>query len=234
VGAKWVEIRGEIGRNAHTHSERVSVSKDSSIGGDLEIEIPSHGESDVDSGAKIAGEVRESVVEHHMPEQRSRWMDGGFYMRAFVYLVSAFLVGLLLHALLPGLFLGTVATSAEFVRCLGYGFVALIATPVLLVVCAITVVGIPIAILGTFVYLTLLFVSTIVVGSLVGSSITGSDGESTYAFGAALLLGLAIVVVVMNLPFVGGLLRLLIGLVGMGLVITTAREMWLQSRRDHS
>ena len=36
-----------------------------------------------------------------------------------------------------------------------------------------------------------------------------------------LLLGLVVVVAVANIPFVGGLLRLLIGLAGMGLVITT-------------
>jgi anti-sigma factor RsiW len=234
AGAQWVEIRGEIGRNAHTHSERVSLLDDAEVGGNFAIEIPDHGESEVAPGAKIGGELTESVVEHHMPERRNRWMDPGFYVRSFVFLVSAFLVGLLLHALLPGLFLGTVENSGAFMRCLGYGFVALIATPVALVVCAITVVGIPIAILGVFVYLTVLFVSTVVVSSLVGSSITGSDVESTYGFGSALLLGLAVVIVLMNLPFVGGLLRLLIGLVGMGLVITTAREMWLRSRRLHA
>jgi hypothetical protein len=81
---------------------------------------------------------------------------------------------------------------------------------------------------------TLLFVSTIVVASLVGSSITGVAPDVRRDFGLALLLGLVLVVAAMNLPFVGGVLRLLVGLAGMGLVITTARDMWQESRRDYA
>ncbi len=234
AGGEWVEIRGEVGRTARTHSARLTIFDEARIGGDLEIEITDPGEATVAEGADIGGEVRESIIEHRMSERRNRWLSGGFYLRSFVFVVSAFLVGLLLHAVLPGLFLGHLSTSSDFVRCLGFGFVALIATPILLVLCAITVVGIPIAILGGFVYLTLLFVSIIVVASLVGSSITGVDPDAPHGFGLALLLGLLLLVAAMNVPFVGGLVRLLIGLAGMGLVITTAREMWQGSRHEYA
>lgn len=233
AGGEWIEIRGEIGRSARTHSRRLTVFDEARIGQDLTIEIGQGGEADVASGAQIGGEVSESEFEHEMHERGSPWLEGGFYLRAFVFIVSAFLVGLVLHALVPGIFSGQLVTSGEFVRCLGFGFVALIVTPIALVLCAITVVGIPIAILGGFVYLTLLFVSAVVVAALVGSSITGADPESSYGFGSALLLGLVVVVAVMNLPFVGGLLRLLIGLVGMGLVITTLHEIWRTPRGEY-
>ena len=228
-----VEIRGGVGRTARTHSERLTVFDEATIGGDLIIEVADNGGAEVAEGAEIGGEVSETRIEHDMHDRRSPWLTGGFYMRAFVFLVSAFLVGMLLHALVPGLFRGVLATSSDFVRCLGFGFVALIATPILLLLCAITVVGIPIAILGSFVYLTVLFVSMIVVAALVGSAILGADSDSAQSFGAALLLGLVVVVAVMNIPFVGGLLRLLIGLAGMGLVISTLLEMWRAPRRDY-
>ena len=234
AGASWVEIRGEVGRSARTHSQRVRIFDEARIGGDLAMEVGQGGSVEVDSEAEIGGEVTETELEHDMEMDENRWLDGGFYMRIFVFIVSAFLVGMLLHTLLPGIFLGTLETSGDFARCLGFGFVALIVTPIALLLCAITVVGIPIAILGTFVYLTTLFVSIVVVSSLVGSSITGADPESSHGFGMALLLGLVIIVSVMNVPWVGGLLRLLIGLTGMGLLITTAREMWRSPRSDYA
>jgi cytoskeletal protein CcmA (bactofilin family)/predicted anti-sigma-YlaC factor YlaD len=234
AAAERFELRGAIGRDAHVRGERISVFDEASVGGDLEIETPDPAESQLASGAAIGGEVRQSVLEHPIHERGDRWLDGGFYLRAFVFLVSAFLVGLLLHAVLPGLFLGNLATSSDFMRCLGFGAAALVATPLVLVLCAITVVGIPIAILGAFAYLTLLFVSIIVVAALVGSSITGADPEGTHGFGAALLLGLVLVIAAMNLPFVGGVLRVLVGLAGMGLVIVTALDAWRRPRSAYA
>ena len=231
AGGQWVEIRGQLGRSVRTHSERVTIFDEARIGGDLAIEIPERGTSEVAPAATVGGDVSQSVFEHDLPSHGNRFLQLGFYLRALVFVVSAFLVGLLLHALLPGVFRGQVETSADFLRCLGYGFVALVVTPVALLLCAFTVVGIPIAILGGFVYLTLLFVSAIVVASLVGTSITGADPESTHGFGVGLLLGLVLVVAAMNLPFVGWLLRLLIALAGLGLLVTNAYESWRESRR---
>ncbi len=226
AGAERVELRGQVDRHVRTYSERVVVHDEARIGGDLAIEVADHGESTVSESATIGGEVTETEITHHHHERGSRWTDGGFYLRAFVLLVSSFLVGLLLHAVVPGLFWGTLETGGDYLRCLGTGFVTVVAVPVLLVLCAITVVGIPIAILGAFAYLTLLFVSNIVVAALVGGAITGAEPEGSHGFGMSLLLGLVLVLVATNLPFVGGVLRLLVALAGSGLVVASAQEAW--------
>ena len=227
-----VEIRGEVGRTVRTRSERLSVLDSARIGGDLMIEIRDEDDLEISPAATISGETTQQQVNDFHERQTNRWLDGGFYVRSLVFVASAFLVGLLLHAVFPQLFGGTLVTAGEFGRCLGWGFVALVATPLVLVLLAVSVVGIPIAVLGIFLYLTLLFVSTIVVAALVGSAVTGNDPEAAHGFGMALLLGLVVVVVLMNLPFVGGLLRVLVGLAGMGLVITTAADLWQERRRE--
>ena len=96
----------------------------------------------------------------------------------------------------------------------------------------IAVVGIPIGVIGIFLYLTSLFVSVIVVASLVGTSITASMGfkPEVAGFGVSLLVGLVVVLVGMNLPFVGGLLRLLVMLTGLGLLIDGVLHVWHRSR----
>jgi cytoskeletal protein CcmA (bactofilin family) len=230
MGAERAELRGEVGRNATTRSEHLNVSAGASVARNLDVQTPDEEDAIIAVGARVGGETRQAVLEHPMPEHRTRWASGGFYLRLMVFLGSAFLVGMLLHTLFPNLFAAQLETSTDFLRCLGFGFIALIAVPVLLILCFVTVVGIPIGLIGTFVYLTTLFVSLTVVAALVGSAITGADPTSAHGFGTALLLGLVIVGVAVNLPFVGGLLRLLVGLTGMGLLIVAVRDSWRRQR----
>ena len=230
AAASSAAIRGAVGRSVTTRTERVSVLETASIGGDLDVKTPAHGRVEIASGASIGGETLQAELESPMPDHQSRFSDPDFYMRVVVLVASAFLVGMLLHTVVPQLFDGRLETGADFVRCLGFGFVALVATPLLLVVCFVTVVGIPIGIIGAFVYLTTLFVSVIVTAALVGSAVTRRVPEGTYGFGSALLLGLVILVIAVNLPFVGGLIRLLVGLTGMGLLAVSAIDAWRSSR----
>ncbi len=159
----------------------------------------------------------------------NRWLDEGFYMGVAVFLVSVFLAGMLLHRLLPELFFADLERSSDFFRALGYGAIALIGTPIALILCLITVVGIPIGVIGIFLYLTSLFVSVILVASLVGSSITanwGFEPEEAHGFGMSLLVGLVVVLVAMNLPFVGDLLRLAVVLTGLGMLVDAVLYGW--------
>jgi cytoskeletal protein CcmA (bactofilin family) len=228
AGGERIELRGGVGRNATTRSERVSVYAEATIGGDLDVQTPDEEDARIDAAARVAGETRQAVLQHPMPDHRSRWTRGRFYVHLFVFLTSAFLVGMLLHLLFPKLFAGRLETSTDFMRCLGFGFLALIVTPIALLLCFVTVIGIPIGVIGSFVYLTTLFVSMIVVAALVGSALTGAEPESSHGFGTALLLGLVILGVATNLPYVGWLLRLLAGLTGMGLLTLGVRDMWRQ------
>jgi cytoskeletal protein CcmA (bactofilin family) len=227
--AKRVEIRGSVGRNASTRSERLTLHESADITGNLHYELAEGDEPEIASGARIGAETTSGILMHRVPGAKNRWLDGHFYMRAAVFLVSAFLVGMLLHLLIPSLFLADLETSSDFFRSLGYGAIALIGTPIAIVLCCITVVGIPIGVIGVFLYLTTLFVSVIVVASLVGTSISATMGfepEDAHGFGVSLLVGLVLVLVGMNLPFVGGLLRLLAVVIGLGMLIDAVMSAW--------
>ena len=102
-----IDLRGQVGRTVTTHGQRLAVHDSARIGRDLNIQVPEDGEADVESGAQIGGDVSETLIESDFDEDRSVWFEGGFYLRAFVYIISAFLVGLALHALVPGMALQT-------------------------------------------------------------------------------------------------------------------------------
>jgi hypothetical protein len=224
-----IEIRGTVARNARTGSDRLTLHDSAKIIGDLHYELAEGAEPDIASGAQVGGETTSGKLMHRIVRPENRWLDGHFYMRAAVFLVSAFLVGMLLHLLMPDFFHTDLETTSDFFRSLGYGAIALIATPITLALCFITVVGIPIGVIGIFLYMTTLFVSVIVVASLVGGSITaamGFEAEDAHGFGISLIVGLVVALVGMNLPFVGGLLRLLIVVTGVGMLVDAAMERW--------
>lgn len=232
TGASSFELHGSVARDVASHTERINVFETASIGGDLDVKTSPNGSVDIASAAAIRGETTQAEVEHPMPHPKNRLSDPGFYMRVLVFIASAFLVGMVLHAVFPRLFGARLDTAGDFGRCLGFGFAALIATPLVLLLCVLTVVGIPIGVIGLFVYVTMLFVSLIVIAALVGSALTGAEPTSTHGFGTALLLGLVIVAVAMNLPFLGAPLRLLVGLAGMGLLVVTAIDTWRERRAE--
>ncbi len=226
--AEDLEIRGSVARNARTYGETLVLDREARIAGDLDLRLPEGREAQIADAASVGGELRTGVIDPS--EQGGRWTDPAFYGAGFVFLVSAFLVGLALQAVAPKAFGAHVATPTDFLRCVGLGFVALVATPVFLVLCLVTVVGIPIGVIGLFVYLTSLFLSLVVVAALIGSAVWGSESESVWAFGTSLLLGLVILGVAANLPFLGGLVRFLVLLTGLGLLVTTGYEAWKEAQ----
>ncbi len=231
--AERVEIRGTVGRDSSTRGDRLTLHDGASITGNLHYELGKGDEPEIASGAAIGGEITAGEL-MHQTDPKNRWLHGQFYMGVAVFLVSVFLTGMLLHLLLPDLFLADLEKSSDFFRSLGFGAIALIGTPIALSLCFITVVGIPIAVIGMFLYVTSLLVSIIVVASLVGTSITATLGfePGDTGFGMSLFVGLVVVLIGMNLPFVGGLLGVLVMVTGLGLLVDAARYGWLRSGED--
>ena len=95
---------------------------------------------------------------------------------------------------------------------------------VALLVLAVTLVGIPLALIGLALYLASLYVGSIVVAGLVGMTVVHPRGEGWGAFGLALLAGLALTIVAANTPFVGILIKILVVLLGLGLITERSRS----------
>ncbi|MGI9657376.1 MAG: zf-HC2 domain-containing protein [Gaiellaceae bacterium] len=234
--ADGIEIRGSVVRNASTHSGSLVVHEGARIAGNLDIHLEEGQDPEIADEASVGGEISRAPLDHAVDHHRSRWSNPGFYLGWFVFLCSAFLVGMAFHLVVPRIYSAHVSTAADFFRCLGLGFVGLVVTPIFLALCLVTVVGIPIGVIGFFAYLTSLFASAIVVAVLIGSALLGRDIEGTdgsegaYAFGASLFLGLVIVVVAANLPYLGGLVAVLVLLTGFGLCLMSIYQAWRGAR----
>ena len=108
----------------------------------------------------------------------------------------------------------------------------LLVAPIALLIAALTLVGLPIALIGGAIYLTALYLTGIVVAALIGVSLVRPKSEGLRDFGVALLVGVLILTVATHIPVLGVILRIVVALVGLGLLTDRARSAWMASRPE--
>ena len=175
---------------------------------------------------RVGGELR---VEPHRHGRAGldRYLEGRFWVWLAVRITGAFLVGFVLYALAPGLFRRDALAPA---RCLGLGLLVLVGAPVLLTLLGLTLVGLPLALLGAFAYVAALYAAGILVAARVGAALVEPETESRRAFGLALLVGLLVLAVGASLPLFGPVVRLLAALAGLGMLAQLLRERLVAAR----
>jgi cytoskeletal protein CcmA (bactofilin family) len=220
----WVEVGGTVGRNVDARADRVALLDTARVGGDVDALLWHENELDVAPGAAVAGEIRSGLRERMLRSRFHRYLHGHFYLWLCIRLAAAFVVGIVLYAVVPRIFAVHLPTAGAFFRSLGVGFVMAVATPIALVLVAITLLGIPLALMALAFFLMALYVSNIVIAALIGTQITRPRADSWSAFGVALLIGLLLLMIAANIPFIGFPVRIVAMLVGLGLLVERARS----------
>jgi hypothetical protein len=139
---------------------------------------------------------------------------------------AGFVLGMLLHLLAPGILAVRAEGPRDLLRAAGIGLATVVAAPIALLVAAATVVGLPVALIGAAALLAALYVALIAVAALVGGALVRPGGAGRAGFGAGLAAGLAILVLLTHLPFLGAALRVVAVLTGLGLLVERARSAW--------
>lgn len=163
----------------------------------------------------------------HIPENLKIVLDPGepFFRSIFFYasFLSAFVIGALLAWLFPT-FTYNLLTFAgnDLLRTSGIGFLALLGIPVGIIILGIMIVTIPLTLIALALYLILLYVSSIISGFVIGHYVLrrAEQPVTTGNLILALLLGLLIVYLLAEIPFLGWLFTLLFVCFGTGGVIT--------------
>jgi cytoskeletal protein CcmA (bactofilin family) len=227
AGGDEVVLRGEVGRNVHAWADSLSLREGSRVAGDVDAALPPGVAVEVAESAFVGGETTSHVQEHgHARRGFARLGDPRWWGWLALHVAAALPVGLLLHALLPGLFAARLETSAAFFRALGLGFAGLVLPPLAAAALALTLVGVPLALMGLMLWIVALYTALVLVAFLVGRSLLPPRDESWTAFGLALLVGLVVVVFAVHAPYLGHALLLLALLSGLGLLVERARGGW--------
>jgi hypothetical protein len=86
-----------------------------------------------------------------------------------------------------------------------------------------TVVGIPVAVLGLFFLISAVYTSYVIVAGLVGQAVLTPSGPGLGSFAPSLLVGVLILGAIAALPFIGVAVRILAVLFGLGCLFERAR-----------
>jgi len=153
-----------------------------------------------------------------MPEafaDRSRYATVEFYLWQVARLIGAFLVGLAFLWFVPGYRSVSIGAGVDALKTAGVGFLIMVSVPIMAVLVAFTLVGLPLSFIAIAAWLLSLYLAKIVVGAVVGRMLLSQSGSLPWT----LLAGLAIIIVAVNLPFIGGIINLVLTIVGLGLLV---------------
>lgn len=211
VGAGDVRIDGTIQGDAQVGADTIRLGEQASIGGSLTYDGSLEGNRDA-----VAGEIT-----------RDRTLGGNIAtdvqpVANWIFTINAFLLNLLFGVALLGLFPTFSTRVADHVEndpltsgLIGVG--TCIAVPILLVVIAITIIGIPSSLVGLLIFLVFAWTGLVYGRFAVGRWLLSFvDIDNKWA---GLLVGLLLAVLLGQIPIVGGILNFAIFVLGVGAVV---------------
>jgi cytoskeletal protein CcmA (bactofilin family) len=223
-GAKKMELSGNVERAVRGYGRQVTVSSSGSVGGDLHVTVPDEDAAEIDDGATVNGET---VIDIHEEKERRAFLYPGFYFGVLAKTLALLLIGLVLVTLFPSLRPPAPESSKEVLRDMAIGLVALVATPVVMLLIALTVIGIPVSIVLGTVYALLLYASTLVVAYFVAQRFPAEGNRRVVLWTA---LSLLLIFFVVKIPLVGPGLSFLVHIFGMGCLLVHLRNLYMGSR----
>ena len=208
VGAGDVRIEGTIRGDAQIGAETIRLGEAAAIDGSLTYDGSLEGNRDAVSGditrdRSLGGDIMTDI------QPVATW----------IFAINAFILNLLLGVLLLGLFPNFSDGVADRVRSspLRSGLVGIalvVGFPIVLILVAITIVGIPVSIAGLLAFLVFAWIGLVYGRFAVGVWLLSALGIGNRWGG--LVVGLVLAAILGQIPLIGGVINLVIFLLGIG------------------
>ena len=220
VGAGSITVDGAVGGDVRAAADSVVLGPNADVGGEFRYDAETFTES---PDATVAG----GVVEDDSLGGDTGVAFGSDLAPSWVGSAYGVAVNLALGAVLLLAFPRFSRDVADRVggdalRSGGVGLLALIGTPILLVLVAVTIVGIPLALVGVAAYVVAIWVASVYGRYALGSWVLGRVGRPNRW--VALLLGVLGVAVIALVPWIGGLVDFVVLLLGLGALALGVRD----------
>lgn len=228
AGAREIRLVGRVGGDAELAGESIIIASTARIAGDLTYR--SIGEAVIEPGAEILGDI--IFIRSEAPGSMVGDALAGISAFGLLFLLGLFVLGALQILIVPNTATGpAILLGRNPWPALGLGCLILLACPIVIIVLAISVIGIPITIVLGALYVVALFIGFLVAAGALGrrgARLIGRDPDVSYwtrvvAFAAGLLF-LAIVGFIPVLGFLAVVLATAAGLGALTLQIRDARR----------
>ena len=202
-----VAISGSAG-DVNVSANELRVGPRARIDGDLRYRVPAENVQ-IDSAATITGQVIAEPV---------RDVSRAWLVFRLLWGLSFLAAGAVLVAVMPAI----ATTAADGVRAhagvaAGFGVMWLLLVPIAMAVAAVTVIGIPLAMLLFAAYLIVMYLAGVVLALAIGRLALGDRGrDGRGPLVGAFLLGAVVLYALTWIPIVGGLVILFTIVLGSG------------------
>lgn len=210
-----IVLSGQVNGDVELTGRDISILDGATINGNLKYRSPR--EAEIANGVEVRGSIDYEPVEQPIVA-----VGAAIAAVVIVVLLSLAVTGIALYLLFPHTIDTSVATiRSEFWKCLGLGLAIFAATPVVIAVLIMTVIGwLPAVVIGP-VYVILLLAGFLTAVFYVGSLGLGLLGRGEPSRGRRLwsfVLALIVVTVLGLVPLLGTLLLFVLMLLGVGVL----------------
>lgn len=226
VNAGSFTLNNLVNGSTRIEAGEINLEKKAIIVGDFKYS--STNKPNITTTAKIHGKT--IILPREEKDTSSPYSSPDFWVGQLLSVISYWIIGLIVLALVPRALQRHVDNFAsKFWPNLGLGFVSVIAGVVGFIILAITIIGLPLALICGAVLVVLLYVSKLLfafyVVQKVGKVEFAKDHNKWYAAGM-LFLSIAIINLIGLIPVLGDLFSFVIVIVGLGNHLMTKWQMY--------
>ena len=208
-------LNGKFDRDVTIRDGRLTIGSTAEIDG--QTKYAGRGQPDIVSGAKLSSPIQITV-----PKRGPDYTRVNYYRNQVFLWGASFLFGLVLLLLVPGFFADAVRQTRRVGPAAGFGALFFFVTPIAIIIACATIVGLGIGISAAFLYVIAFYASQIFVGSWLGEQLLGFSPGIGAAAGR-LALGLAVIHILMMVPFIGGWVQwVIVPIWGLGALVLAA------------
>jgi len=224
-------IDSNIGGNLAVLAQSVEIKENAVISGSVRIKA----ENVIINGEILSDAVIDAInleqngiiggaLEYKKIEQRKVPKTSFSWFFRLIGLFGMLVVGLILISIWPKAVKSAISLSIKNpIKDFLFGAVALISTPIVVIVLLLTLIGFPLGLILLAIYLIALYFAQIFVGVILGTYIFGAIKGSKQAEKTSLLLimitGVVVLWLIVGIPGIGWLLKLIASIWGLGILI---------------
>lgn len=235
-GAGNVILANEIGGNVNlfgSKESQLTLYPQADIKGNLTYSASQ--EAEIKEGAKIAGETSYKPVSLPVigTARAERVLLASYFLGKIISFLSLLLIGLLIITLIPKKSeeIGKKMLDKPWAN-IGWGLIYLIITPIVLILVAVTVIGIPLALIVLFSYLIAIYLTKIFIGIALGQKLLKwGNNKQKVSLTWAMILGVILFYILVDLPFIGWIIWLLGTCWALGAIVEAKKQTLKQIER---
>jgi cytoskeletal protein CcmA (bactofilin family) len=217
-------ISGVVNRDVSVEADKITLMPTARILGDLRY--TSGKEAKIESGALVSGETVWTKPKGADEKEPKNIFTGKPIFPEILFLLALMVTGVALTLICRrNAYQAKEALAGSFLKTLALGFVVMVCVPIAAIILIISVIGIPIAVIAVFAYAVLIYLAKIPVATFVGEKIIkglGKEGQPSLIW--SMLLGLVVLTLALNVPYLEWLIYFLVLFTGFGAIVSSQKR----------